>query len=56
MREAHVGAIENIVSFVQNLNSLFFVLQKLLGFEQKEIEAVFKEETNKRRSDIYEIY
>ena len=33
-----------------------FLLQKLLGYDAKEIEAVFKEESNKRRSDVYEIY
>jgi len=33
-----------------------FLFQKLLGYESKDIEAVFKEESNKRRSDVYEIY
>ena len=28
----------------------------MLGYESKDIEAVFKEESNKRRSDVYEIY
>ena len=32
------------------------MLQKLLGYDSKEIEATFKEESNKRRSDIYEVY
>ncbi len=28
----------------------------MLGYDQKEIELAFKEESNKRRSDIYEVY
>jgi len=31
-------------------------LQKTLGYSSKEIEVAFKEETNSKRSDIYEIY
>lgn len=41
VKEAHICAVENL---------------KLLGYESKDIEAVFKEESNKRRSDVYEIY
>lgn len=39
-----------------NLNLVICSLQKLLGFDAKEIELAFKEESNKRRSDIYEGY
>ena len=31
-------------------------MQKTLGYSSKEIEVAFKEETNSKRSDIYEIY
>jgi len=41
VKEAHICAVDNL---------------KLLGYESKDIEAVFKEESNKRRSDVYEIY
>lgn len=41
IKEAHISAVENL---------------KLLGFDAKEIELAFKEESNKRRSDIYEGY
>jgi len=35
---------------------LNFAIQKLLGYEAKDVENVFKEESNKKRSDIYEVY
>ena len=31
-------------------------LQKLLGYDAKEIELCFKEESNRRRSEIYDVY
>ena len=59
VKEAHIAAVENLVRHLLlfcKFEFYVFLAQKLLGYETKDIEAVFKEESNKRRSDVYETY
>ena len=41
IKDAHIGAVEHL---------------KFIGHEQRQIELAFKEESNKQRSEVYEIY
>jgi hypothetical protein len=37
------------------VNNIIYV-QRKIGYEQKDIEATFKEEVSQKKSEVYEIY